>query len=154
MAPDPGVWFALVLTIGVLLSGVLTFGYWLKRRSEAGSRERGTEQWAVEALSLVREVEQVAERFEHRADQDRLRRHLLPLANRIRGHVRAAPRGTDSQLLREFYDLGETCYTLSIDQTKLEALESGVFLEDKLRDLQSDARTVEQTLLTHTSKQS
>jgi len=148
MPTDPGVWLAVLLASGLLLLGSLTYGYWLKRRSdEGGSQTNQVDAWMAEAVSLVQKVESAAERPECPADQDHLRRQLLPLANQIRGHVRNAPQGTDQQILREFHDLGRACYTLSMEHTKAEMIETGVFFEENLRELRVDAQRVEETLL-------
>lgn len=148
MPTDPGVGLALLQVSGLLLLGFLTYGYWFKRRSdEVGSQTNRKDAWIVEAVSLVHQVEYVADQSEGPADQDQLRRQLLPLASRIRGHVRGAPQGTEQRILRQFHDLGRACYTLSMEHTKVEAIESGVFLEEKLRELRVDAQRVEETLL-------
>lgn len=148
MPTVPGVGLALLLVSGLLLLGFLTYGYWFKRRSdEVGSQTNQMDVWIAEAVSLVHQVEYVADQPEGPANQDQLRRQLLPLASQIRGHVRGAPKGTEQLILREFHDLGRECYTLSMEHTKVDAIESGVFLEEKLRELRVDAQRVEETLL-------
>lgn len=150
MAIGPGVGFALVVNGGILILGFLAYGYWLKtHNSETDTGELQVERWFDETLSLVQEVQQVAESSGQPADLDRLRCQLLPLANRIQGNVRTAPQGVDSHVLRSLYDLGRDCYTISMEHTTLTAVESGIFVEDKLANLRSDAQDLETVISAH-----
>lgn len=148
MPTGPGVSFVTVLNGAILILGLLACGYWLKTRSgETDSREKKAENWRQEALSLTHEVQQVAASSNRVVDPDPVRRQLLPLASRIESHVRTAPAGVDSRLLREFYDLGQDCYSISMEHVESDALESGVFFEDKLAAIQSIAANAETTIV-------
>lgn len=144
MAIAPGVGFALVLNVGLLLLGFLAYGYWVRtRNSGSDSREQRDEAWSVEARALVCEVERIADQSGQPADPDELCRQLLPLATRIRSHIRTAPREIDSHTLMNLHDLGQACHRISMDYTNVETLERGVFIEEKVADLRSEAETVE-----------
>ena len=144
MAIAPGVGFALVLNVGLLLLGFLAYGYWVRTRNSGPSaREQRAEAWALEARALVREVERIADQSGQPVDHDQLCRQLLPLATRIRGHIRTAPCEVDSHTLMNLYDLCQACHRISMDHTNVATLERGVFIEEKVAELRSEAETAE-----------
>lgn len=99
---SPGAAFAIILNGIILLAALVVFGLWwrAKQRSTQPEEDEVTV-WLNGAVSLSREVQQVAEISDGVADRNQVERQILPLSGRIRGHVRNAPAGIDEHVLEE-----------------------------------------------------
>lgn len=140
----PGIQFAILLNAVILLVGILTYGYWrLSRQERSRSAAGSASEWYDTTVTLCREVRTMAAEETQRSRDD-LQRELLPLASRLKGHARAAPPDANNQVVRGLFDLGTDCYALSMEHTRLDAARSGVFLEDKVQNLEEQAAAVEQ----------
>lgn len=138
-----GVAFAVTLNVAVLAGATLAGYRWLWQSSDAAPGPGTPEDWYREASELAHEVQRVAETTEAVADPDAVQRRLIPLASRIRSHVRAAPAGVDGHHVQQLYDIGETCYAVGMDHTTRAGVRTGDFLEDRLDDLGEQAAAFE-----------
>lgn len=133
-----GVWLVVAVDLVVLAAGLLVAARLVRRDGAEG----GVESWYAEAASLAREVERTATEADPPADPDRVARRLLPLSGRIRRHVRTAPRGIDAAVNRELFELGVTCQRIATEHRRLDALQRGLLVEERLEALGEDAVAV------------
>lgn len=145
MSVNPGVGFAAVLNAILLFAalGVLAFLYWKARPIRVDNRPQT---WYVEAMALAREVQRTADVSNTRDDHDRIQRQLVPLANRLKGHSRSAPKEVDEQIVRQLHDLGVDCYMVGMEHSAIKAAQTGVFLEEKLDDIRESAEGITATV--------
>lgn len=137
----PGPWLLALLNGVVLAVALGVAGYVLVERSPGATVADAT--WREEARELAREVQQTAEAAGTPADLDRVARRLLPLAGRIRSHVRAAPASADAGVYRRLFELGVACQGVATEQRPRAGLPDGVFLEDRLESLREAAVALE-----------
>lgn len=137
----PGPWLLALLNGVVFAVALGVAGYVLVGRS-TGVADAGAT-WREEARELAREVQQVAEAPAPPADPDRVARRLLPLAGRIRRHVRSAPASADAGVYRRLFELGVACQGVATDQRPRAGLADGGFLEDRLASLREEAVALE-----------
>lgn len=138
----PGPWLLAVLNGTVLLVAVGVATYvWRHRGAPSG---RPSRQWQERTAELAGEVRRTADATDGVADPDRVARRLLPLAGRIKSHVREAPPSVDERAYRELFELGVSCQRLAIEHRPGTARRSGVFLEDRLDALRDAAATLEE----------
>lgn len=134
--PPPGIVIAIALDAVVLLTVSVLAGYWwLTRLADESDRSNAPGDWYAEATALAGEIQRAVEHTGAVADHDAVQRRVVPLAGRIRSHVRAAPRGVDECHVRQLSDLGEACYAVGMEHTTRDAARTGEFLEDRLADL-------------------
>lgn len=148
MSVHPGIGFAAFLNAFLLVAllGVLVFLYWRAMPIHVDNR---LEAWNEEATSLAREVQRTADDTNVPIDYDRLQRQLVPLASRLKGHARSAPRTVNERVTMELHELGMNCYKVGMEHSTIQGAQSGDFLEDRLDDLQGTAERVEATVSTY-----
>lgn len=140
----PGTWFAIAINTGVALAAlVLLFRY---RDRVSGSTKWLNDgnhhpDWYESAAALAAEVSDAVDYGTAPADHDRIQRAVLPLSNRIEGHLREAPADVDEVILRRLYELSRDCRSVAF--RRADTLDVSVFLEDELDQLAERAEGIE-----------
>lgn len=98
--------------------------------------------WYDRTGALAAEVRRTAADLDS-APYGSVQRRFIPLASRLRGQARRAPDDVEDALLVELNALATDCQALGMEYSRSEAIRSGVFLEDRLADLEREAASVE-----------
>lgn len=122
----------LLVEAGLLVAAVLAI--LVVRRAMARA---GGEDWHERTAAIAGDVREAAER--RPTEPSRLRRDVLPLANRLEGQTRAAPADAEPELVDAIDELSERCHRLTFEA----AGEATITLEDRLEELAARAADVE-----------
>lgn len=126
--------------LAALLCGVLAIV-----RIVAFSAPPGTaDEWRAEASAVAGEIRTAAEAGATDADPG-VGRRLVPLASRLRGHLRAAPASVDAGLEGALYELSRDCRAIGVEC----AARRGPMSLDAVDDLEAlaaDAAALERRL--------
>jgi hypothetical protein len=97
----------------------------------------GGEDWHERTAAIAGDVRTAAER--RPTEPSRLRREVLPLANRLEGQTRSPPADAPPELVEAVDELSERCHRLTFEA----AGEATIALEDRLDALAARAADVE-----------
>jgi hypothetical protein len=97
----------------------------------------GGADWHERTAAIAGDVREAAER--RPTEPARLRREVLPLANRLEGQSRSAPAGVERGLVEAVEELSERCHRLTFEA----AGEATVTLEGRLNELAARAADVQ-----------
>jgi|GEM_PF-5011646 len=135
-------WLLVLVDVVVLLAAVVVVLYLLRRRGDTESMSRA--EWCEGARQLAAEVRETAASIDRPVDRDEVSRRLLPLAARLGGHVRTAPRAVEPTHLQSVFELRRSCERVATEVRPGETTVDGPFLEDRLESLAGTARSVEE----------
>lgn len=135
--PASSVLWLLATLNGAVLVTVLGVAFYVYTRRETASMDRALD-WRVGTYELACEVHRIATSIDRPPDHDRVARRLLPLAGRIRAHVRNAPHSVEEPVYRDLFALGVTCQRIGLEH-RPQTSASGPFLEDRLEVLEEAA---------------
>lgn len=141
MGWEPGIGFVIVANLLLFAVAVAGFLYAYRRTRSDGHSSK--EAWYEEADSLAQEVRTTARSVETPIDREEVQRDIVPLAPMLKSHARDAPRGVDAGLVQDVHELGVACYEVGMEHTTHRAVDTGVFIDEKLETLAETAADLE-----------